>query len=633
MTAWQMPTHPPLLAMALASLIVLGYVASLWWLLRRESVTVLLSLLALCGVSLSLRLVYTTDFPAGLNEDEPKILRCSYEALMGGSLLAEGCTELPVLLNALFQAQLVPVLGPGRWAIRSYSLVTSVLATAAAFAAARALTFAVVPSFAVGAFVAVLPWSLFYGRVSIGGEMVFHQLLLLAALARLIWAARAGWPEVGIGSLGLSLLLYDYFCGFAMLGMPLLTALFARGRRRLCLAILVIAVAAWVPYMRAHPPSREHGMVSRLHPQLFSEPREMIEEKAQFALRALSEPIGEDWALTIRSAAMHPSLILYLAGLGVLLAGWQAPFLLAGFLGGVTPALVSWGDTISPHRMLMAFPFIALAAGAALNAIRWRVWCLIVTIPVVLVIAVQSVQLYFSPAFWHPRSRATFDWELTSLVEAIPIPTRTQVIYMSHAGYYVGPRTLVDPNYELLSIENWLPTGNQPVTYAFSQHAGPLRPFYEHLFGADRVRAFGNAFLVQLESGDWSWLRSHGWTYEARCGEHTWRGQVPVLFQLYLTFAAIRCDGPVVHTWRGRWNGPKTKLLVRFNGEADIETSAGVQLHRSDRYDFAEVAVEPDTDVTITVTRPTLDGAVITTLFERSPLGERIPPWEWVTPN
>src|SRR5207247_805876 len=112
--------------------------------------------------------------------------RCAYEDLMGGNLLAEGCTDVPILLNALFQAQLVPVLGPGRWAIRSYSLVTGVLATAVAFAVARAMGFSLIPSFAVGAFVAVLPWSLFYGRVSFGGELIFHELLLLAALARLI---------------------------------------------------------------------------------------------------------------------------------------------------------------------------------------------------------------------------------------------------------------------------------------------------------------------------------------------------------------------------------------------------------------------------------------------------------------
>lgn len=633
MTAWQAPTYPPILAIVVAGLIVLGYVASVWWLLRREAGSVLLALLALCGLSLSLRLVYTTDFPKGLNEDEPKILRCAYEDLMGGSLLGEGCTELPVLLNALFQAQLVPVLGPGRWAIRSYSLVTSVLATAVAFAAARALGFAVIPSLAVGAFITVLPWSLFYGRVSIGGEMVFHQLLLLAALARLVWAERAGWPEVGIGSLGLGLLLYDYFCGFAMLGMPFVAMALARGRRLLCLAILVVAVAGWIPYMRAHPPSYEHGMVSRLNPRLFSQPLEVMEEKARFALRALREPIGEDWALTIRAAAMHPPLILAMAALGMVLAGRRGPFLVAGFLGGLLPAVVSWGDTISPHRMLMAFPFIALAAGAALHAIRWRRLGLAVTVATVAVVAVQSIQLYFSPTFWPAKSRATFDWELTALAEAIPVPTRTHVIYMSHAAYFLAPHTLIDKNYEPLSVENWLPANNAPVIYAFSRHAGPLQAFYEHLFGGERVHPFGRAFLVKLEAADWSWVRTHGWTYEARCGDQTWGGQVPALFHLYLTFAAIRCDGPVTHRWRGRWHGPPTTLRLRFNGDADVETSTGPGMHKKAAEDTGSFSVQPDSDVTISVTRPGLDGTVSTTLFESSPLGERVPPWEWVTPN
>jgi len=90
---------PETLAASLTAAILLGYAASLWYLLRRESATVLVSLLAVCGLSLCLRLAYTTDYPAGLNEDEPKILMCATQMLRGGTLAYEGCTGLPVLLT------------------------------------------------------------------------------------------------------------------------------------------------------------------------------------------------------------------------------------------------------------------------------------------------------------------------------------------------------------------------------------------------------------------------------------------------------------------------------------------------------------------------------------------------------
>ncbi len=185
-----------MLAVILTIVLLSGYAGALWWLLRRESVVVLLSVLALCLCSLTLRLVYTGDYPAGLNEDEAKLLHCSYDALQRGALFRESCIHAPVLTSALFWAQLVPIVGPNRWAIRTYSLASSVLSTATIFAVGRAMGMSVAPSLATGAFIAVLPWSLFFGRISVGA-LTFNQLLLLAALARLLWAG-GGWPEVGI---------------------------------------------------------------------------------------------------------------------------------------------------------------------------------------------------------------------------------------------------------------------------------------------------------------------------------------------------------------------------------------------------------------------------------------------------
>jgi hypothetical protein len=158
-----------MLAPILTACIILGYAASLWWLLRRERLETVLWLAIICTLSLCLRLVYTTYFPQGLNEDEPKVLLSAMQALRNGQLFGEGNTLLPVLLNALFQAQLVPLFGPTRWAIRTYSMATSVLATPAAFAVSRNFGLRIGSALAAGALVAVLPPQLFYGRISFGG--------------------------------------------------------------------------------------------------------------------------------------------------------------------------------------------------------------------------------------------------------------------------------------------------------------------------------------------------------------------------------------------------------------------------------------------------------------------------------
>src|SRR5262249_51840040 len=145
-------------------------------------------------------------------------------------------------MHALFQGQLVPLLGAGRWAIRSYSLVGGVLCIPAAFAAARALQLGVAPSLAAAGLIAVLPWAIFYSRVMQGAELTFQQLLLIAAPARLVsarggpvarrWRTRAleggtvaahaspaplpadpvGWREWALGSFALAWLLYGYWC-------------------------------------------------------------------------------------------------------------------------------------------------------------------------------------------------------------------------------------------------------------------------------------------------------------------------------------------------------------------------------------------------------------------------------------
>jgi hypothetical protein len=629
-----------MLAPTLAVLIVVGYAAALWWWLRRESMLVLLGLLSVCAAALSLRLVYTTEYPPGLTGDEPKILACSAELLQSGRLATEGCTGLPVLLNALFQAQLVPVFGPGRWAIRSYSLVTSVLAVPAAFAVARALALDIVSSLSVSIFLAVLPWSIFYGRVSIGGELIFHELLLVGALARLVWHTEESWPDLGIGGLGLCLLLYDYFCGRVMLGMPLAAALLARGRRRwLCIAVLVLAVIGWAPYLHSNPPNALSGVLLRLHPDLLAQPLQTLSMKVFAAVHGLVAPVGEDWTLTIRAGAMHPLLILALAVAGVFVAGWRGLFLAAGFVGGLLSAIVSSGTSASVHRMLMALPFIALAAGAALDALpRYRGRVLVVCL-LVLLIGVASVRLFFSPAFWPVESRAAFDAGATALIESLPPPPRPRVIYAQQAEDFLTLQRLVDPQLEVLTAQNWLPE-HGPAIYVFAHpDTAAFRAFYLNLFGVERVHVFDQAFFVELKPSDAVVLRQHGWAYEVRCDTKVQRWRVPTLYHAHLGAGDVPCPSPVANTWRGRWEGPATALMLRFSGAARVQTSAGVSISQEGFEMTLPFDVTPGTDVTVTVVAtPPADrnvwwDALLAELVEVTPAGERIPLWESVRPN
>jgi hypothetical protein len=355
--------------------------------------------------------------------------------------------------------------------------------------------------------------------------------------------------------------------------------------------------------------------------------------KTRQALVALTGPYGWDNWLTIRSAAVHPWYILGIAAIGSLVPVRRGLFLWGGFLGGLVPAVVSWGDAPSTHRMLMAYPFIALAAGAAFDLIRWPAVRGVITAAVVGVAGVQSVLYYFSPAFWPPETRGLHEWERTELAEALPSPPHPRVIAMKQIGYFIGPWAATDSNYELLSVENWYPPNNQPSIYAFTIQGGPLAPFYADLFGYQRIRHFGRAFMVKLEARDWSWLREHGWSYEAQCGATVRTGQVPTLFHAFITFKGFGCSEPMTHVWRGRWMGPATVLRLLFSGKAVVEGPNGRLADKAGYETAADFTVEPGTDLTITLTTQPPENDVMALLMEVTPAGEVVPIWERVNPN
>ena len=620
-------------APALALAICAAYAASLWWLLRRESAAAIAGVVALTGLALVVRIWYTTDFPNGLIEDEPKMLRCAGEAFKTGRIYDGECVGMPMLFQTLFEAQLVPIVGPTRWAIRSFSLVTSVLAVPAAYAVGRGLALRVLPSLAIGALVACLPWSIFFGRISLGGELVFHQLLLLAALVRLIFVT-GSWVDIFIGAIGLCGLLHDYFCGRAMVPMTLVAAVLARGRYRLfCVAVLVLAIVGWLPYVTGIAPSATIGVTAAgSRPGMDTNLIATLWASTYATFRSLVPPAGgrDSW-FTIRSAGIHPPLLLALAALGALTGVRRGLFLWAVFLGGLAPSIVSEGQFPSSHRMLMAFPAIAVAVGCALNLVPTRVLRTLATLVVAGLACGWGVWFYFSPAFWPVESLSVFGQERTAVVDALPLPPHPQrLIVMKHLGYYFGARTLVDQNYEVMTVDNWVPADGTAAIYAFDPFAAPLRPFYERLVGSDRVQQVGRAFIVSMEAREWSWIKRHGWAYEARCGDQVQRAIVPTLYQELLGFRTLVCNDPITHVWRGRWKGPTTQLRLRFNGTGKVETPRGVSVTKVGEQMTIDFSAEPDDELRVTLVNSPPDTSPLAHVVEVTPMTERVPFWESV---
>jgi hypothetical protein len=656
------PLNPTFLLLSLA--IVAASALGLWWLLRREAGATLLVLALLTSLGLAARLAYTTDYPTGLNEDEPKVLYAAGKAVERSTLLAESNISVPILPHALFQGQLIPLLGPSRWAIRGYSLVAGVLCTAAAFVAARAVQLSVAPSLAVAGLVTVLPWSLFYSRVMTGNELTFFQLLLVAALGRLVFplgaraarplpdrdkppaaaaarapalaapaaeepAALAAWA---LGSFALAWLLYGYWPTRSMLPLVFVAAVLATGLRRLwCVAIAVAALLLYAPYLFAN---RDSVFITQgVNLGSFAGLADPIglAHRMLDTLTVLVQPRAEDGWLTIRSAAMHPFWLLLVASLGILAPTRRTLFLAAGFLLGLAPTVLAWGPP-STHRMLMAYPFVALAAGSALDRLRAPRLRRGASAALVALVGVWSVRLYFSDEFWPQESRWVFDWQRTELIESLPPSDGLQVVFLRQISYFRDPRRLLKGHDTELAVNNWFPSDGGAV-YAFTWEALPLRSFYDQLVGPARVRSFGAAFTVTLEPGDWSWLRRHGWSYTAECPPQTRRAQVPVLFHPHLTFSFMTCEHPSRHTWRARWVGPQTPLRLRARGATFVEAdNRSIDSTAEGEESVVDFTAEPGMDITVSVTAPPLQPWVYAKLFERTPAGERVPAWESVVP-
>jgi len=623
----------------LGAAVIAGYALALWWLLRGERAWTVAALTALCGVSLALRLVLSQGYPFGLAEDEPKFLACTLEAVGRGEIASESCIHIPYLLPALFEVPLVPLVGLNRWSIRAYTTVTSVLAVPALFAAARALGLAVAPGLFAAGLVAVLPWSIYYGRISLGGELIFHQALLIAALAGLIWR-KGGWREAVLGGFALCLLLWDYWAGRSMVGMPLVAAVLARGARRAwAVAVLAIAVAGWVPHLLTGPKDAQvglsfegaHGAVTAgsFNEGFAHDPVATLQNRTHMAFEAFTGPYAFDSIFTMRTVAWHPWVVLGLAALGLLTGVRRGLFLLAGFVAGIAPGIASGSFGISAHRIMMAYGFVALSAASAVNLLPWRALRRGAAALLWAGIAVWSVSLYFSDRFWLGDLRWGPDGEKTALAEAIAAAAPAHVIWLGQFGFWSYAAGVSQA--DVLTLDNWLPAQSPPTTYAFTAEAAPLRPQYERLFPG-RVRPVGRqSFLVQLEQADRDWVRQYGWWYEVRCQTTSHVAQVPFLYSLSLGVGDLYCLLPATHVWRAHWTGPATSMQLAFSGQATITTAAGV-VHDQGQERQARFPVPADSDVVIELALQSGDVWPLALLTEDSPGGWRVPNWESFRP-
>ena len=624
------PAGALVLALGAAVTILVAYAAALWFFLRHESIVALLALLALCGFSLSARLVYTDDYPPGLNLDEPSHLQESVWALQRGEFFGVSGIQIPVLLGAVFEAPLIPIIGANRWTIRLYSLVTGVLAIPAAFAVGRAMNLAVVPSFGIAAFTAFLPWSLHYGRLSQGGELIFHELLLIAALARLVWQ-HGRWGDVGIGGFALCLLLYDYWCGRAMLALPFLAAALAPRRQRvLCLAVFALGVLGWVPYLMVAPAWYWFGVGGRVTRGLAADPLGVLARNVLNNFRMFVTNAGRNDWMTMSTGGIHPIPALALGVLGILSPTRRSVFLAGAFVIGLVPSVLSWGSSPSAHRMLMAFPVVAIAGGCALELTRklGRTRANALSVAAIALVSVQSVRLFFSPEFWRPENLHVFAPDKVAVVEALPPSPHPHLIVDRnlHTAFY-GQHALVDANHELLTVNNFTPPETGDVVYAFEEHAAALQSFYLHLLGQKRVRIPGQGFIVTFEAGDWTWLRNHGWRFAVDCTQTQWHGHALTLHYTNPSDEGQQCSR---YAWRGTWRGAPRQMRLRFRGRARVETAGRLLASGAGEDQLVEFWVEPDMPLTIILS--TSREELWIALFEVTPAGERVPAFESVDP-
>lgn len=629
---------PPIVLTVLLSA---AYLWSVWWLLRNERWGVVLGLVALTAIALGLRVYRVWDFPPGLNDDEFHTLHAAHSALRAWQVFGVGL-NVPLFPTVLFSAPFSQMFDSAFWSMRTYAIAMGTLTVPVSFAIARAMTFGVIPSFVVSALVTTMPWSLFWGRFPSGGENIFFEALLVAAIARIIFSG-GGKAEVWIGILGLSGMLYNYIGVWVLLGLPFVGVLLSSSRRQafLCAMVGIGSILTWVPWLLQFEewgghivyktttvsPSEVHSVTNVLGAQF---------EKIVKTLRVFVFPEGDVHWISLHSVALHPVTVLVVAMLGICVTGWRrAAFLVLGFGLGVLPAIVSFHRSPSTHRIIGSFLFISLASGAFFHAILSRRMskasrAVFSSLAVVfsIVAGYEGVSSFVSPQFWQGYGDV-FMHSRTLLAESIRLPTTRNIVVDRYVARVLEARGHFKPGFLILSYENALPT--RATEYALSPAVPELVRFFKDEVPSEQVTSYmgmggDESVLLKVSDDDAARWQRYGWRVQLPCSEsQRISAQIPAFLHQPFYRWTYFCEGAKEIVFKAAWTREKTELKVEAFGSQAIrvETSRGTRLERREG-EAESLLLTLHRDEIVTVVLNVVDGGVAR-LVEMGPDGERLP--------
>jgi hypothetical protein len=209
------------------------------------------------------------------------------------------------------------------------------------------------------------------------------------------------------------------------LAWPVVAAVFARTTRaRLwCLAIIPVAVLAWLPWWQVSQNQWVlfHMLTGTPDPQ--AQPHwHLTEGMTTNPLAALGYRVGQfarilivpeaQWCIWSQPAVfIHPLIVLIAAAIGVVGTGVRRSlFLLISFGLTALPSLLPNQLSINGHRALLSLPFIAVAAGCAVQLVPGRNSRALVAAVFAGIATQQSIALFFSTDFWPPTGGNGFPW-------------------------------------------------------------------------------------------------------------------------------------------------------------------------------------------------------------------------------